>query len=81
LRFNGSCVWLLWVFKFFCCFLSSRRSAWTNALHSFHTALSKIDTPFFGALKKRRREKGEKERHSSQRRAPGFKLRWRRLGD
>jgi hypothetical protein len=27
LRFWGSCVWLLWVFKFFFGFLSSRRSA------------------------------------------------------
>jgi len=25
LRFNGSCGWLLWVFKFFFGFLSSRR--------------------------------------------------------
>jgi hypothetical protein len=28
--------------------------------------LGKIDAPFFGAPKKRKREKGEKERHSSQ---------------
>jgi len=27
LRFWGLCVWLLWVFKFFFGFLSSRRSA------------------------------------------------------
>ena len=57
LRFWGLCVWLLWVFKFFFGFLQVRRSAWNHALHSFHTALGKIETPFFGAPRKRRREK------------------------
>jgi len=57
LRFYRSCGWFLWVFKFFFGFLSSRRSAWNNALHSFHTALGKIETPFFGASRKRRLEK------------------------
>jgi hypothetical protein len=56
----------LWVFKFFFGFLSSRRSAWNHALHSFHTALGKGEAPFFGATKKRKREKSEKERRSSQ---------------
>jgi hypothetical protein len=60
LRFDGSCVWLLWVFKFFFGFLSLRRSAWTNALHSFHAALGESETPFFGAPKKRKREKRRK---------------------
>ncbi len=66
LRFYRSCVRLLWVFKFFFGFLSSRRSAWNHALHSFHTALGKIDAPFFGVLRKEKREKSGKERHSSQ---------------
>jgi len=47
----------VWVFKFFFGFLSSRRSAWNHALHSFHTALGKIETPFFGVPKKEKREK------------------------
>jgi hypothetical protein len=51
------CVWLLWVFKFFFGFLSSRRSAWNHALHSFHSALGEIEMPFFGVSRKRRREK------------------------
>jgi hypothetical protein len=38
----------LWVFKFFFGFLSSRRSVWSFALHSFHTALGEVETPFFG---------------------------------
>jgi hypothetical protein len=66
LRFWGSRLWLLWVFKFFCCFLQIRRSAWNHALHSFHTALGESETPFFGASRKRRREKSGKERYSSQ---------------
>jgi len=49
LRFNGSCIRFLWVFKFFFGFLSSRRSAWNYALHSFHSELGKIETPCFGA--------------------------------
>jgi hypothetical protein len=49
LRFLGSCGWLLWVFKFFFGFLSSRRSAWSHALHSFHSALGEVEAPFFGA--------------------------------
>ena len=57
LRFWGSRLWFLWVFKFFFGFLQVRRSAWTHALHSFHTALGKIEAPFFGASRKRRREK------------------------
>jgi hypothetical protein len=51
----------LWVFKFFFGFLSSRRSAWNNALHSFHSALGNIDAPFFGAPQKQKtRKKTEK---------------------
>ncbi len=41
-------------------FLSSRRSAWNYALHSFHTALGKIDAPFFGVSQKQKRERGGK---------------------
>jgi len=51
---------LLWVFKFFFGFLLARRSAWTNALHSFHSALGRDETPFFGAPQKQKREKGGK---------------------
>jgi hypothetical protein len=65
LRFWGLRLWFLWVFKFFCCFLQVRRSAWNHALHSFHTALGKIETPFFGVSRKEKREKSGKERHSS----------------
>ena len=72
LRFWGLCGWLWWVFKFFFGFLWARRSAWTNALHSFHSALGRSEAPFFGASRKRRREKGGKVRHSSQCRAPGL---------
>ncbi len=57
LRFYRLCVWFLWVFKFFFGFLSSRRSAWNHVLHSFHTALGKVEAPFFGAPQKRKREK------------------------
>jgi hypothetical protein len=57
-------------------FLSSRQSAWTNALHSFHSALGESETPFFGVSRKQKREKGGKERHSSQRRTPGSALLW-----
>jgi hypothetical protein len=60
LRFWGLCGWLLWVFKFFFGFLSSRRSAWNHALHSFHAALGRDEAPFFGAPKKRKREKRRK---------------------
>jgi len=61
LRFYCSCGWLLWVFKFFFGFLSSRRSVWSLALHSFHSALGKIDAPFFGASQKqKRREEGKR---------------------
>ncbi len=64
LRFYRSCGWLLWVFKFFFGFLSSRRSAWNHALHSFYTALGESEAPFFGAPRKRKRGRGGKERHS-----------------
>jgi len=57
LRFNGPCVWLLWVFKFFFGFLSSRRLAWNHALHSFHSALGRDEALFFGAPRKEKREK------------------------
>jgi hypothetical protein len=60
LRFWGLCIRFLWVFKFFFGFLLARRSAWTNALHSFHSALGKIDAPFFGAPKKEKRERAER---------------------
>jgi len=60
LRFNGSCVRFLWVFKFFFGFLQVRRSAWNYALHSFHSALGESETSFFGVSRKRRREKGGK---------------------
>jgi hypothetical protein len=66
------CSWFLRVFKFFFGFLWARRSAWNHALHSFHTALGKIETPFFGAPQKRKRGRGGKERHSSQCRASGL---------
>jgi hypothetical protein len=60
LRFYRSCGWFLLVFKFFCCFLSSWRSVWSFALHSFHTALGRDETPFFGASQKqKRREEGK----------------------
>jgi len=51
---------LLWVFKFFFGFLSSRRSAWNHALHSFHSALGESEAPFFGAPKKEKRGKRRK---------------------
>jgi hypothetical protein len=60
LRFWSLCSWFLRVFKFFFGFLSFRRSAWNHALHSFHTALGKIDAPFFGAPKKEKRERRRK---------------------
>ncbi len=67
LRFYRSCVRLLWVFKFFFGFLWVRRSAWNNALHSFHSALGESKAPFFSVSRKRKRG-GEvgKVRHSSQ---------------
>ena len=57
LRFWSLCSWFLRVFKFFFGFLSFRRSAWNNALHSFHSALGRDETPFFGAPKKEKKER------------------------